>query len=128
MTPAELSKCGLLMDTSYVSQVTLQDLKPNKTHLEFYKRMFNITWLILKTIGPAFWQRDVYRSHCYAGSLYWTASWRSAPHRPGADQDCPENPLLWTLCVSRERVWKEQYLGLYWPSHPTSHARTKHSI
>ena len=53
MTPAELSKCGLIVDTSYVSQVTLQDLKPNETHLEFYKRMFNITRLILKTIGPA---------------------------------------------------------------------------
>ena len=53
MTPAELSKCGLIVDTSYVSQVALQDLKPNETHLEFYKRMFNITRLILKTIGPA---------------------------------------------------------------------------
>ena len=53
MTPAELSKCGLIVDTSYVAQVALQNFKPNETHLEFYKRMFNITRLILKTIGPA---------------------------------------------------------------------------
>ena len=103
MTPAELSKCGLIMNTSYVLQVALQDLKPNETHLEFYKRMFiYITRLILKTTWPACW------SHCYAGGLYQTASWSSAPHRPGADQDCLGDPLLWTLCVSGERVWKEQ--------------------
>ena len=36
-TPAEQ------MWPSYVSQVTLQDLEPNKTHLEFYRKMFNIT-------------------------------------------------------------------------------------
>ena len=41
------------MDASYVSQVALQDLKPNETHLKFYKRMLNITRLILKAIGPA---------------------------------------------------------------------------
>lgn len=51
MTPPDLSKCGLNIDTSYVSQVALQDLKPNETHTEFYKRMFNITRLILKTVG-----------------------------------------------------------------------------
>ena len=51
MTPLDLSKCGLTIDTSYVSQVALQDLKPNETHTEFYKRMFNITRLILKTVG-----------------------------------------------------------------------------
>ena len=51
MTPPDLSKCGLTIDTSYVSQVALQDLKPNETHTEFYKRMFNITRLILKTVG-----------------------------------------------------------------------------
>ena len=75
-----------------------------------------------------FWQHNVCRSCCYAGGLYQTASWRSAQHRPGADQDCSKDPLLWTLCVSGERNWKEQYLGLYRPSHPTSHARTKHPI
>ena len=52
MTPLELAKCGLQVDPTYVSQVALQDLKPNETHLEFYKRMFNITRLILKTVGP----------------------------------------------------------------------------
>ena len=52
MTPLEFAKCGMQVDTSYVSQVALPDLKPNETHLEFYKRMFNITRLILKTVGP----------------------------------------------------------------------------
>ena len=52
MTPSELSKYGLEVDPSYASQVALMDLKPNETHLEFYKRMYNITRLILKTIGP----------------------------------------------------------------------------
>lgn len=51
MTPVELSKCGMAVDTSYLSQVALQDLKHNETHLEFYKRMYNITRLILKTVG-----------------------------------------------------------------------------
>ena len=41
------------MNTSYVSQVTLQHFKPSETHLEFYRRMFNITWLILIMIGQA---------------------------------------------------------------------------
>ena len=52
MTPSELAKYGLEVDPSYASQVALMDLKPNETHLEFYKRMYNITRLILKTIGP----------------------------------------------------------------------------
>ncbi len=52
MTAQEMAKCGFQVDTSYVSQVALQDLKPNETHLEFYKRMFNITRLVLKTLGP----------------------------------------------------------------------------
>ncbi len=51
MTPNDLAKCGLNVDTSYVSQVALLDLKPNETHMEFYKRMFNITRLILRTVG-----------------------------------------------------------------------------
>lgn len=51
MTPSEFAKIGLPIDLSYASQVALQDLKPNETHLEFYKRMFNITRLILKTVG-----------------------------------------------------------------------------
>ena len=51
MTPLELSKCGIAVDTTYLSQVALQDLKHNETHLEFYKRMYNITRLILKTVG-----------------------------------------------------------------------------
>lgn len=51
MTPTELSKCGLQVDTGYVSQVAVQDLKPKETHQEFYKRMFNITRLILRTVG-----------------------------------------------------------------------------
>ena len=52
MTPAELVKFGMQVDTSYKSQVSLQDLKPNETHLEFYKRMVNLTKLLLKIVGP----------------------------------------------------------------------------
>ncbi len=52
MTPVELGKCGMAVDSSYLSQVALQDLKHNETHLEFYKRMYNITRLILRTAGP----------------------------------------------------------------------------
>lgn len=51
LSPGELAKFGLQVDMSYASQVALQDLKPKETHLEFYKRMFNITRLILKTVG-----------------------------------------------------------------------------
>lgn len=51
MTPLELNKCGIAVDTTYLSQVALQDLKHNETHLEFYKRMYNITRLVLKTVG-----------------------------------------------------------------------------
>ena len=32
--------------------VSMKDLKPNETHLEFYKCMHNITKLLLKNIGP----------------------------------------------------------------------------
>ena len=53
MTPTEMAKYGLQVDTTYKSQVSLQDLKPNETHLEFYKRMVNLTKLLLKTVGPA---------------------------------------------------------------------------
>ena len=51
MTTQELAKFGLHVDSTYVSQVALQDLKLKETHLEFYKRMFNITRLVLKTLG-----------------------------------------------------------------------------
>lgn len=51
MAIADLAKCGLNVDTTYMSQVAIQDLKPNETHTEFYKRMFNITRLILRTVG-----------------------------------------------------------------------------
>ena len=51
MTPTDLAKCGMNVDITYMSQVALQDLKPNETHTEFYKRMFNITRLILRTVG-----------------------------------------------------------------------------
>lgn len=52
ITPAELAKFGMQVDASYKSQVSLQDLKPNETHLEFYKRMVNLTKLLLKIVGP----------------------------------------------------------------------------
>jgi ubiquitin-associated SH3 domain-containing protein len=52
MNPGELLKEGFQVDPAYLSQVALNDLKPNETHLEFYKRMYNITRLILKTVGP----------------------------------------------------------------------------
>ena len=32
--------------------VSMKDLKPNETYLEFYKCMHNITRLLLKNIGP----------------------------------------------------------------------------
>ena len=51
MTPAELALFGLSVDPGYVSQVAVQDLKPSETHQEFYKRMFNITRLVLRTVG-----------------------------------------------------------------------------
>ena len=126
MTPAELSKCGLVVDTSYVSQVALQYLKPNETHLEFYKRMFNITRLILKTIGPAS-GNVMFVGHAATLEACTRQLVGAQPRtaQTGADQDCPEDPLMWTLCVSGERVWKEQHLGLYRSSHPTSHSCTK---
>ena len=51
MSNDELSKFGLNVDQSYVSKVLMKDLKPNETHLEFYKRSFNITRLLMKSVG-----------------------------------------------------------------------------
>jgi ubiquitin-associated SH3 domain-containing protein len=53
MTPNDFLKNGLQVDPTYLSQVALNDLKPKETHLEFYKRMYNITRLILKTLGQS---------------------------------------------------------------------------
>ena len=51
MSREEVLDFGINIDVAYTSQVALSDLKPNETHLEFYKRMFNITRLLLKTVG-----------------------------------------------------------------------------
>lgn len=52
MAPEDMAKFGLQVDTSYTSMVSMKDLKPNETHLEFYKRMYNITRLLLKNSEP----------------------------------------------------------------------------
>ena len=51
MSNEELLKFGLNVDQNYVSKVLMKDLKPNETHLEFYKRSFNITRLLMKSVG-----------------------------------------------------------------------------
>ena len=53
MHSEEILKFGLQIDPTYTSMVSMKDLKPNETHLEFYKRMYNITRLLLKNIGPS---------------------------------------------------------------------------
>ena len=52
MLGEDMVKFGLQVDPNYQSMVSMKDLKPNETHLEFYKRMHNITRLLLKNIGP----------------------------------------------------------------------------
>ena len=51
MSNEEMVKYGMNVDTSYTSKVSMKDLKPNETHLEFYKRSFNITRLLMKSVG-----------------------------------------------------------------------------
>ena len=51
MSNEELVKFGMNIDPSYTSKVLMKDLKPNETHLEFYKRSFNITRLLMKSVG-----------------------------------------------------------------------------
>ena len=50
MSNEELVKFGMNIDPSYTSKVLMKDLKPNETHLEFYKRSFNITRLLMKSV------------------------------------------------------------------------------
>ena len=52
MSAEDLGKFGLQIDPTYTPLVSVKDLKPNETHLEFYKRMYNITRLLLKNLGP----------------------------------------------------------------------------
>ena len=52
MPADDMMKFGLQVDPTYSSLVSMKDLKPNETHLEFYKRMYNITRLLLKNVGP----------------------------------------------------------------------------
>ena len=81
MTPAELSKCGLIVDTSYVSQVALQRPQTKQDALGILQENVQHHPADSEDDWASFWQRDVYRSHCYAGGLYQTASWSSAPPR-----------------------------------------------
>ena len=78
--------------------VALQDLKPNETHLEFYKRMFNIIRLILKMIGLAS-DNMMFVSHAAMLEACTRQLVGAQPHTAlGADQDCPKDPSC-GLCV-----------------------------
>ena len=99
MSPNDLMKNGFQVDPSYLSQVTLNDLKPKETHLEFYKRMYATK---SQDARAEQWQRDVCGSRGDAGDVHATAGRGPAALGPRAHQDGPEDPLSRDVCGTGE--------------------------
>ena len=53
MTTSELKESGMPVDEDYQSCVDTGDFKADENHLEFYKRMYNITRLLLHNSGKS---------------------------------------------------------------------------
>ena len=64
---------GLRVDSSYKSKVQITDMNMKETCAEFYKRMYNITRLLIREVGGAGWGRvGQGRGEWLCGESHWT--------------------------------------------------------
>ena len=53
MSAEDMQLFGLRVDCSYESKVQIGDMNMKETCAEFYKRMYNITRLLIREVGGA---------------------------------------------------------------------------
>ena len=70
MTAEDMLMFGLRVDSSYKSKVQITDMNMKETCAEFYKRMYNITRLLIREVGGARVGQGCGERLC--GESHWT--------------------------------------------------------